>query len=84
MWPDVSCFILLHNEAECFFFTLGARVAPRNLAEVRMNEADKQERDNFYKVILFESQKPLLRHYILLLSIREILMRLLSRGLLSS
>lgn len=70
MWPDVSClfyFIMKQNA----FFTLRARAAPRNLAEVRMNEADKQERDSFYKVILFESQKPLLCHYILLLSIRD-------------
>ena len=78
MWPDGSCFVFLfHNEAECLFFTLGARAAPRNLAEVRINEAEKQERDNFYKVILFESQKPLLCHHILLLSIKEIFSRLL-------
>ena len=31
------------------FFTFGASAAPTRLAEVRMNEADKQERDNFYK-----------------------------------
>lgn len=42
-----SSVFILRDESEC---TFGASAAPTGLAEVRMNEADKQERDNFYKV----------------------------------